>query len=155
TRYIARADAENNLEALLGQHDHMSFYYISGSRNASTVRMNTWDRTTETPGLTAPFASLAHEVTDQFLGAFTPSVTQFLGTRDARTDPLVSLLNADPPIVLPAPQAFARRLFYLHDELEYGLPFSEFRTAVTALMDLLADESFATIVELRFTPDSS
>jgi FAD/FMN-containing dehydrogenase len=154
-RYLARADAENDLAALLGQHDHLSFYYVGGVRDASTVRLNTWDVTAETPPWTASFSRLAHEIGDHAIAAFVPGVLADLARRDARTDPLVKLLNEDPPVVLPAPDAFARRLFYMHDELEYGLPLSEFRAAAAAVMDLLAREELTTIVEMRFAPDTS
>src|SRR5262249_36888038 len=115
----------------------------------------TLDRTTDTPGITSSFLRLAHELGDHSLTAFVPGVLANLTQRDANSDLLVKLLNEDPPIVLPGPAAFARRLYYLHDEREYGLPVAEFKTAADATMDLLAQEELQTIMEFRFTPDTS
>src|SRR6185312_11583289 len=64
-------------------------------------------------------------------------------------------LNTDPAIVLRAPDAFARRLFYQHDEIEYGLARTDWRAAVAAVMELCAREELETIIEMRFAPDRS
>jgi FAD/FMN-containing dehydrogenase len=154
-RYIPRADAENHLEALLGQHDHMSFYYRAGTRGVITVRHNTWDLSPDPPGFGASLSRLAHELVDHTAAAFVPSVLTSISHRDARTDPLVLLLNQDAPVVLRAPDAFARRLFYQHDEIEYGFPRTDFRTGVAAVVDLCAREELGTIIETRFAPDRS
>jgi FAD/FMN-containing dehydrogenase len=154
-RYIPRADAENDLEALLGQHDHMSFYYLGGPREVITVRHNTWDLSPSPPGFGASFSRLVHELSDHTIAAFVPGVLTSISHRDARTDPLLALLNQDPPVVLRAPDAFARRLFYQHDEIEYGLPRADWRTAVAVVMDLCAREQLDTIIEMRFAPDRS
>jgi FAD/FMN-containing dehydrogenase len=154
-RYVSRTDAENDLSTLLGQHHHLSFYYPTGDRGIRTVRMNTWDRTPQTSPWTASFAQLGHEIGDHALLSFAPGMLLDLGKRDARTDPLIKHLNEEEPIVLPAPAAFARRLYYLHDELEYGIPIAEFRACAAAVMDLLEREVFQAILEMRFTPDAS
>jgi hypothetical protein len=66
--------------------------------------------------------------------------------------------------VLPANKAFARKLFFQHDEIEVGIPLSAvngkpdyqiFRDAMGDVQDLLAEEEFPTIIEVRFTPDVS
>jgi FAD/FMN-containing dehydrogenase len=155
SRYVSRADAENNLAEILGQHDHVSFYYTSGEANLPTVRMNTWDRTPETPSWTASFSSLAGELGDHALSSFAPGMLLDLGRRDAHTDAVVKLVNEIEPVVLPAPTAFARRLFFLHDELEYGIPVGEMRACLAAVTELFAQEAFQTIIEVRFAPDSS
>ena len=55
---VDRDTAEENIEALLAEHSHLSFYYFGGfarrdsqenERGLAVVRMNTWDRTDEPP----------------------------------------------------------------------------------------------------------
>jgi hypothetical protein len=82
-------------------------------------------------------------------------VLDSVGERDARTDPLIAILNADPPIVLHAPDAFSRKLFYQHDEIEYGVPTAERLACLTAVMELLAAEELRSVIEVRFAPDTT
>ncbi len=154
-QYVPRAEAERNLDDLLAKNDHVSFYYPGGVRDPKTVRLNTWNRTDETPKWTAPLARLAHEVTDHAAASFAPGFLDEVGERDARTDPLIKTLNRGKPEVLPAPTAFPRRLFYQHDEIEYGIPKAQHKAALDAVMKLLADEEFKSVVEVRFAPDTT
>jgi FAD/FMN-containing dehydrogenase len=155
SRFVSRAEAEADLPALLGEHDHLSLYYAAGGPGPASVRLNTWDRTPETPSWSASFSLLAHELGDHALMCLAPGLMIDYAQRDPRSDPLLRLLNEDAPLVLPAPAAFARRLYYQHDELEYGIPVGEVRACARALTDLLTQEQFQTIVEIRFTPDRS
>jgi len=154
-QYVSRAEAERDVDRLLAKHDHVSFYYPGGVRDPRTVRLNTWDRTDEKPRWSAPLSRLAHEVSDHAAASFAPGLLSDLGRRDPRTDPLVRALNREGPEVLPAPTAFARRLFYQHDEIEYAIPKSEYRACLDEVMTMLADEEFKTIVEVRFAPDTT
>lgn len=153
--FVPRADAERDLEALLARHDHLSFYYPGGVRDLRTVRMNTWRRTPAKPSRWAEFARLGHELLDHGLSAFAPKLLHEIGARDSNEDFLLRELNAEAPQVLPAPSAFARRLFFLHDEIEYGVPMARYREAIQATLDLCVKEEFSTIIEARFTPDTT
>jgi len=154
-QFVSRAEAEDTLEQLLQRNDHLSFYYPGGVRDPKTVRMNTWNRTAKETDWFAPFSKLVHEVTDHALTSYAPGLINELAKRDAKSDPVILALNREKPVVMPAPVAFARRLFYTHDEIEYALPQSNIKPALHAVMKLLADEEFDTVVEVRFTPDST
>jgi FAD/FMN-containing dehydrogenase len=153
--FVSRIEAERDLEANLARYDHLSFYYPAGVPDLRTIRMNTWRRTTARPGRWAEFNRLGHELLDHGLSAFTPRLLFDIGTRDAAEDFILRELNAEPPQVHTAPSAFARRLFFLHDEIEYGVPIARYREAIQAVLDLCVKEEFKTIIETRFTPDST
>ncbi len=66
---------------------------------------------------------------------------------------------------LVAPSAdYLAQLFFQHDEIEVGIPlpvvngrpdYGVFRKLMGDVQDLLAEEEFPTIIEVRFTPDVS
>jgi len=153
--FVSRVEAERGLEATLARYDHVSFYYPGGVPNLRTIRMNTWRRTAAKPGRWGEFTRLGHELLDHGLSAFAPRVLFDIGARDASEDFILRELNAEKAQVLAAPSAFARRLFFLHDEVEYGVPMGRYREAIQAVLDLCVKEEFATIIETRFTPDST
>jgi len=153
--FVSRAEAERDLEANLARYDHLSFYYPGGVPGLRTIRMNTWRRTAAKPGRWGDFARLGHELLDHGLSAFAPRVLFDIGARDPSEDFILRELNAERAQVLAAPSAFARRLFFLHDEIEYGVPMLCYREAIQAVLDLCVKEEFATIIETRFTPDTT
>jgi L-gulonolactone oxidase len=153
-RYVDRRDAEARLPQLLEEHDHVSFYYPGGVRDPKVVRLNTWDRTEEPVGMTAKFTKTVREELDLAGAAFFPQLLARVGASDPDA-PEVMLLNKERPVVLPAAAAFARQLFYEHDEIEYGVPMAAHAECLEQVMLLLADEEFASVVEVRFTPDTS
>ncbi len=57
--------------------------------------------------------------------------------------------------VHPARSGFPRKLYYSHDELEYGIPYEAHHACLAEVMEHLAERRFLTIVEVRFTPDQS
>jgi FAD/FMN-containing dehydrogenase len=154
-QFVDRRETEERLDELLEQNDHLSFYYPGGVAGARTVRMNTWNRTDRRPSWTASLARLGSEISDHALVSFAPGLLFDIGRRDAHTDDLIRYLNRGKPTVLPAPAAFARRLFFVHDEIEYGFPRAAYPEAIRTVMDLLAAQEVQTIVEVRFTPDRS
>ena len=153
--YLPREDAERALGDLLAGNDHLSFYYPGGVRDARTVRKNTWNRTAAPTGFASSAARAAQELGDHAAAAFAPGVLDFVGDHDAGSDPLVAALNAGGTVVLPAPSAFSRQLYYQHDEIEYGVPWDQALASVTAVMTLLADEELRSVVEVRFAPDTT
>jgi FAD/FMN-containing dehydrogenase len=154
-QFVDRQQAEADLPRLLRDNDHVSFYYPGGLPDARTVRMQVWNRTEQQSEWTARFKRFVHEVTDHALTSFAPKLLADIGTRDACTDPLITRLNREGPSILPAPLSFARQLFFQHDEIEYGLPVGRFAACLDEVMRLLVAEEFRTIIELRFTPDTS
>jgi hypothetical protein len=57
--------------------------------------------------------------------------------------------------VYPSPSGFARKLFYHHDEIEYGVPYETHRDCLDEILAMLRRRRFLSIVEVRFTPDTS
>ncbi len=153
--YLPREDAEQNLDALLAANDHLSFYYPGGVPHARTVRKNTWNRTRAQPSVVAAEERTASELQDHAAAAFAPGILDEVGASDPRTNPIVLALNADPPIVLHAPDAFPRKLYFQHDEIELGVAREHGPACVAAVMDLLARESLRSVVEVRFAPDTT
>jgi L-gulonolactone oxidase len=153
--FIDRHEAERDLELLLARYDHVSFYYPGGVAGLRTVRMNTWQRSTRASNALANFKRLGHELFDHSLAAFAPHVLFDIGRHDARKNLLLRELNHEKANTLTAPKAFARKLFYLHDEIEYAMPVAHYRDAIDAVLTMLTAEEFKTIVEVRFTPDTT
>lgn len=67
-------------------------------------------------------------------------------------------LTRNKPLVHPASTGFARKLFYRHDEIEYGVPYSQEDVSgkdklqcLRDVMDELSKRKFVTLIEVRFT----
>jgi len=181
-RFVPRKWVEANVERFLDpadkdplfDYDHVSFYYPGGGgRDIETVRLNRWKRTEKPVSEGADEIKTIRELFDHVGSAFLPEYLVRLGrcrVNEPGTKPgpdhddrLVTL-NKRGPEVLPANKAFARKLFFQHDEIEVGIPlpmvngkpnYDVFRNVMGDVQDLLAKEEFPTIIEVRFTPDVS
>jgi FAD/FMN-containing dehydrogenase len=154
TAMVDRAAAEAELDATLAAHEHVSFYYVGGAETCVSVRRHTWDTTTEPLTPHWPTYKAVAEIQDFAISAFVPSVAELLA--EIQDDAVLSdALAPDRNLVMPCSDAYGRKLFYLHDEIEYGVPFEVWRPCVDQVMRLLADRNFFSIVEVRFTPDMS
>ena len=108
------------------------------------------------------------EIFDAVGSGFLPDYLLTLARRKAPTpgDPpsadddfQIAMMNKRAPLVLQANEAFARKLFFQHDEIEVGIPlhgdYNIARNAIQDTLDLLRQQEFKTIIEVRFTPDLS
>jgi hypothetical protein len=181
-RFVPREWAEANIGRLLDpdekdplfDYDHVSLYYPGGGGgDIQTVRLNSWKRTEKPVSEGADEIKTIRELFDHVGSAFLPEYLIRLGRRPVNApgtapgpndDDTLVTLNKRGPEVLPANKAFARKLFFQHDEIEVGIPlpvvdgkpdYQVFRDAIGAVQDLLAEEEFPTIIEVRFTPDVS
>jgi hypothetical protein len=68
---------------------------------------------------------------------------------------LLKLLLDGKSTVYPSAVGFGRKLYYHHDELEYGIPYEVHRQCLQEVLDLLRHRRFVSIIEVRFTPDNS
>lgn len=154
TSMVDRAATEQGLDALIAQHDHLSFYYIGGASTQEAVRAHTWDHTLApvTEGWEAKKA--AQELSDFGISAFLPQLAEALVQLD-EDHTLSNLAAADHRLIMPAQRGFGRKLFYRHDEIELAVPFEATQDALRDVMKLLRDEDYFSIVEVRFTPDTS
>jgi FAD/FMN-containing dehydrogenase len=154
TAMVHRATAETEIEATLSAHEHVSFYYVGGAERCVSVRRHTWDTTTAPLTPHWPTYKAVAEIQDFAISAFVPSAAELLA--ELQDDAVLSdALAPDRALVLPCSDAYGRKLFYLHDEIEYGVPFEVWQVCVDQVMRLLADRNFFSIVEVRFTPDLS
>ncbi len=151
---VDRTAAEAGLDALLAENEHVSFYYVGGAQGGESIRMHTWNRTSEplTDGWQGTKARA--ELKDFAISAWAPSLAEGLANLDA--DSLLSdVMAPDERIVLPGSLAFGRKLFYAHDEIEYGVAFDVWRPCLAEVVERLRARDFFSIVEVRFTPDTS
>lgn len=181
TQFVPRTWAEENIARLLDPaqtdpvfaYDHVSFYYAGGEGpDLKTVRMNSWRRTQEEASKGVEQLKTVREIFDHVGSAFLPEYLQRLSRRQAPVpgqppadddDDWLIKLNGRKLLVLPANEAFARKLFFQHDEIEVGIPLAPsgavdydiFRSAIVDVQELLKREEFDTIIEVRFTPDAS
>lgn len=153
TYFADRREVESDLSALVDQHDHVNLFYPGGGPNVRTIQVNTLDRTAKKPSPFGFIKSLAGEMGDHALSSYAPGLLFGLASKDVHTDPFLRLQNMAGPNVMPAPAAFNRRLYYLHDEVEYAFPFDVAHAAIKTTVDLLREEELHSILEIRFTPD--
>jgi FAD/FMN-containing dehydrogenase len=181
--FVPRDWAEAHIERLIDPaesdpvfaHDHVSFYYAGGgSGPIRTVRMNAWKRTPDPVSKDVEAAKSIREIFDLVGSGFLP---KYLLQSAQKQSPIpgqpprpdddrwLTTLNSKPALVFPAYAAFARKLFFQHDEIEVGIPMGRtprgkpncdvFRSAIEDTLRLLKEEEFETIIEIRFTADVS
>ncbi len=154
-------------------YDHISLYYAGGGGPAlPTVRLNSWRRTTKDVSPAADLVNSSREILDHVGSGFLPGSLLRLaamkstipGQSTAGADPIVKSLNDRKPLVLAAKDGFARKLYFQHDEIESGIhiplangerDYQVFRDAMVDVQNLLLEEEMRTVIEVRFTPDTS
>jgi FAD/FMN-containing dehydrogenase len=156
-RILRRDWVERNIDAILEENDHTSFYYIGGV-GVERVRMNLWNRTVLEPPATIKLRKMRHELIDMLFSGYLLGLARVLKltgptaalgllffklTMDGRSD------------VYPSAEGFARKLFYRHDESEFGIPYEVHRECLKELEAMLQEKGYVTIIEVRFTPDKS
>ncbi|HEX5848238.1 MAG TPA: FAD-binding protein, partial [Rubrobacter sp.] len=128
-RVVRRDWVERNIDAILEENDHTSFYYIGGG-GVERVRMNLWNRTVLEPPATIKLRKMRNELIDMLFSGYLLGLaralkltgpTAALGllffklTMDGRSD------------VYSSAEGFARKLYYRHDEIEFGIPYEAHR----------------------------
>jgi L-gulono-1,4-lactone dehydrogenase len=166
-KVVPRRWAEANLDTLLEENTHLSFYYFGGlvrsaeqeKRGGLTpVRMNKWNRTIDPADRLGGVIKVTDELFDMIFSghlmglARVLHVTDWLARFSTRAYALVVNHRA---VVYPGKEGFARRLFFRHDEIEYGVPRDAVLPCLEEILALLRGRRYPTIVEVRFTPDHS
>lgn len=148
-----RAWAEENLDRMLAEHDHVSFYVYPFTE---LLHVHTWDRTEAARSRLGP----QREALNEAKAAVAAAV---LGDLVAHTGRLPSLaatgmrLQSATDLVLRSHQAFSRSQYHLHQELEVAVPVERVWADVDELLRLyermydLRRLPFM-LVEIRFTP---
>lgn len=154
SQMVDRQQTEGEVEALLQAHEHLSFYYVSGSDEGEAIRMHTWNRTTAPISEHWEQHKLRSEIADFAVSAFFPNVAELLADVDEDSW-LSNTLIPDHGLVMPSSRGFGRRLFYRHDEIEYGVPYERYQECLAEVLALLRKRDFFSVIEVRFTPDKS
>lgn len=180
--YVPRSWFDQNVARLLDlaetdplfNYDHVSLYLAGGvdPSKIRTVRLNTWKHTAQQPPPNALQEQRQRELLDHVGSAFLPNTilghcqlrAAVPGSGDSSHSTLESLNNR-PAQVLQANHAFARKLYFQHDEIELGIPLADtpggapdyrrYKNALKAVLQMLHREEFPSIIEVRFTPNVS
>jgi len=156
-RIVRRDWAEENIDQLLAEHQHLSFYYLGGI-DAENVRINVWDRTDRPARRSNRWHDLSGELIDMLFGGYLVGLgpTVKAAKFSSRIAELFFKATMDNrKTVYASSTGFRRRLYYHHDELEYGIPRASFRPCLQELLDMLARRRHVCVVEVRFAPNKS
>jgi FAD/FMN-containing dehydrogenase len=156
---IKRGEVERGLERMLRMHDHVSFYYLSGL-DVEHVRMNVWDHVDTDKPLSKlqRLRKMVGELSDMIFSGYLLDISRpikrngFLARLGLRFNKLTMHGRRS---VYPASTGFGRKLFFWHDEIEYGVPFEHHRKCLKEVHALLKRRGLFALVEVRFTPDKS
>lgn len=166
-KVVPRPWAEANLDALLEENTHLSFYYFGGvghsprqehDPDVAVVRMNKWNRTVDPPSGGRRLVKVLDEFFDMVFSGHLIGVARVLHATDwlARVSMRVYALAVNHrAVVYPSAEGFARLLYFRHDEIEYGIPRQNLLACLDEVHELLRERRYPTIVEIRFTPDHS
>ncbi len=149
--------AERDIEKILGDHDHASFYYLGGVRSTN-CRLNTWDNTTQPISSFLRLRKIFLELVDMFFSAFILGAARVFHKLDITARFgfwLFSTLLHGHSSVHSATSGFARRLFYRHEEIEYGVPYEKYKECLDEVQQFLLDNKYFAIIEVRFSPNRS
>jgi L-gulonolactone oxidase len=153
---LEAASLRQRIGELLEENDHLSFYFLGGVQTPR-ARANIWNRTVKPVSQFAHAKKIKLEVEDMvfsgYLLGFASSIHQIDRTAKVGFQ-LEEKFDSD-VVVLPATEAFARKLFYDHDEIEYGIPFERWWDCLEEVRAYLLARRFFTIVEVRFSPNVS
>jgi FAD/FMN-containing dehydrogenase len=166
-RVVRRDWAERNLDELVETNTHLSFYYFGGlSRSAdqdrdtdlAQVRMNTWNRTVDPPSTRRHVTTITDELFDMIFSGHLLGLARVLHVADtlARVGFFFYRIAVNHrSVVYPSGDGFARLLYFRHDEIEYGVPFENVLPCLEEVRALLRRRHYPSIIEVRFTPDTS
>lgn len=154
TAMVDRYETEDAIDGALADNQHVSFYYIGGAKQSEAIRMHRWNHTDAE--LTPDWEKLEaqFELSDFAISAYASGFARSIADIDEDAD-LSNALAPDRLMVMPGSRGFGRRLFYRHDEIEFGVPFERYRECVGKIVALLEGDGCFSIIEVRFTPDRS
>jgi len=101
---------------------------------------------------------MARELLDMLLSGYLLDLARLLkSTRPFANASLgfMKLLLNGRSTVCPSYEGFRRRLYFQHDELEYGVPYEVHQECLQEVLALLERRHFVTLIEVRFAPDTS
>lgn len=156
-RIVDIAETERDIERILAEHDHVSFYYLGGV-HTRFCRMNLWDETRDPVSPLLRPKKVWQELVDMGFSGFLLGLARSVHELDlvaAAGFRVIKWTMDGHVLVHPATSGFARRLFYHHDELEFGVPFERWTDCLHEVQGYLLDHDIYCLLEIRFTPDRS
>jgi len=143
------------LKSILTQNRHASYYYTGGIEPKSVI-LRSWNiPEVKKPSILDLIHRMTAELRDQLVAAYFPKFMDGLASKPS-DDLIIKTFNAlSPSQTLPSYLAFARQLYYQHQEMEYGIPISNHLPCLNEVMTYLQAQEFQTIVEVRFAPDTT
>jgi FAD/FMN-containing dehydrogenase len=152
-----RAWVRDNIDRLVADNDHLSFYYIGGV-DVRNVRMNLWNRSSLPIDRGLGCKKVWYELLDMAVSGYLLGISRALSL--ARPFAALGLLFFKLTMhgrrtVYPSPSGFSRTLYYHHDEIEYGVAYERHRECLDEVLELMQRRRFVAIVEVRFTPAAS
>jgi hypothetical protein len=144
---------EQNLEALLRAHEHLSLYLFPFT---DKCQVNTWDSTPKPKSFLGPFREFVSTSADALLAAWFGSLISYTGLLP-KLSSFTHSLKRGTDLVMESNKAFNRTVYHLHQELEFTVPFEETFTMCRRFVGLYEKMCLEggmpyALFELRFTP---
>ncbi len=145
---------QKNLESLLREHDHLSFYLFPFS---DVCQINTWNRTNKRLSFLADLREFVNISIDAFMAAWVGNLAAYAGWLRAFSS-LAYGARFGSHLVLDSHRAFNRTIYHLHQELEFTVPFEDTFEACGRFIRLY-EEMYRSgklpyaLFEVRFTPE--
>lgn len=144
---------EQNLDRLLQENEHFSFYTFPFTEKC---QINTWNRTEEPQSRLGNLREHINISLDSLGASWIANLLAYSGLLPAISTFLQSL-RRDTNLVLESSQAYNRSIYPLHHELEFSVPYEQTFTILRIFMrlyeNLQSDGLPSALIEVRFTPD--
>ncbi len=145
---------EQNLDQLLADNQHFSLYLFPFS---TKCQINTWNQTQERKSFLADFREFVSISVDALLAAWFGNFMAYSGLLPHLSTMAYGVKRGS-NLVLESHKAYSRSIYYLHQELEFTVPFEQTFQACRRFIDLY-EELYRSgtlpyaLFEVRFTPD--
>lgn len=145
--------AEDNLDRLLANHDHVSFYAYPFT---DLLHVHTWDRTTEPLSRMGDRREAASEAKAAVTAAVIGDASAHWGLLP-HTATVAMKLQKGSSLVLDSHRAFSRTQYHLHQELEVAVPRAKVWDDLDHTLELYrhryrSERLPFLLVEVRFSP---
>jgi L-gulonolactone oxidase len=153
TMVETRGWAEQNLERLLADHDHVSFYAYPFT---DLVHVHLWDRTEAPRSLFGAHREAVNEAKAAIVAATIGDALAHLGKLPHTASRGMKMQSAT-NLVLRSHEAFSRSQYHLHQELEIAVPvervWADLDETLSIYEQMYAGQSLPfLLVEVRFSP---
>jgi FAD/FMN-containing dehydrogenase len=145
---------EKNLDRLLEDNDHLSFYLFPFSR---VCQINTWNRTEKRMSFLGDVREFVNISIDALMAAWVGNFAAYGGWLRAFSS-LAYGARFGSHLVLESNRAFNRTIYHLHQELEFTVPFEDTFGACRRFIELYermyrSGRLPYALFEVRFTPE--